>query len=53
MRVGMVSLKRRVPHASEAVVPFKLERGVIHTLEGRPAPVAWPGVSMAERSIPG
>ena len=29
------------------------ERGIIRTLEGRPAPVAWPGVCMAERSIPG
>jgi hypothetical protein len=49
MRVSMVSLERRVPHASEAVVP--LERGCTHP--SRPAAVAWPGVSMAERSIPG
>ncbi len=42
------------PHASEAVVP--LERGVRTTVRifgGRPDPVAWPGVSMAERSVPG
>ncbi len=33
MRVSMVSLERRVPHASEAVVP--LEREFIRTLGGR------------------
>ncbi len=51
MRESMVSLERRVPHASKAVVP--LERGVIRTLEGRPVPVAWPGVCMADRGNPG
>jgi hypothetical protein len=51
MRESMVSLERRVPHASKALVP--LERGVICTLEVLPAPVAWPGVCMAERSILG
>ncbi len=53
MRESMVSLERRVHHASEAMVPSGLERGVIRTLEGQPAPVAWPGVCMAERSNPG
>ncbi len=51
MRESMVTLERRVHHASEAVVP--LERGVICTLERRAVPVAWPGVCMAERSYPG
>ncbi len=52
MRESMVSLERRVPHASEAVVP--LERGVIAPLRlRRPVPVAWPGVCMAERGNPG
>ncbi len=51
MRVSMVSLERRVPHTSEAMVP--LERGVVCTLEGRPAPVAWLGVCMAEMEQPG
>ena len=51
MLEGMVSLERRVPHASEAMVP--LERGVIRTLERRPVQVAWPGVCMAERCNPG
>ncbi len=34
MRESMVSLERRAPHASEAMVP--LEKGVIRTLERRP-----------------
>ena len=51
MLESMVSLERRVPHASEAMVP--LERGVVRTLEGRPAPIAWPGVCMAEMEQPG
>ena len=42
MRVGMVSLERRVPHASEVVVPW--ERRVIRTLESRPVPMARPGM---------
>ena len=51
MRESMVSLERRVHHASEAVVP--LERGVIRSLERRPVQVAWPGVCMAEKSNQG
>ena len=51
MRESMVSLERRVHHASEAVVPE--ERGVIRTLERRPNPAARPGVCMAEKSKPG
>jgi hypothetical protein len=42
MRESMVSLERRVPHASEAVVPW--ERRVIRTLERRPVPMARPGM---------
>ena len=51
MLESMVSLERRVHHASEAMVP--LERGVIRTLDRRSVQVAWPGVCMAERSNPG
>ena len=39
MLESMVSLERRVPHASEAMVP--LVRGVIRTLQARSGCVAW------------
>jgi hypothetical protein len=42
MLESMVSLERRVPHASKAMVPW--ERGVIRTLERRPVPMARPGM---------
>ncbi len=43
MRESMVSLERRVPHASEAMVP--LERGVIAPLKG--GPFRWRGLACA------
>jgi hypothetical protein len=43
----------RGPHACPSRKQGCVRRVRARTLGGRPAPIAWPGVSMAERSVPG
>ncbi len=51
MLESMVSLERRSPTLPRLWCPWR--EGFVCTLGGWPDPVAWSGVSMAERSIPG